>query len=159
MIALNSQCEYIGGCDVGSAQYTWLQQDLQLHPSQCTLALSHKPVFGSASLISTITRPLWQLLYDANADVILDGHSHTYERFAPQDPNGLADPLRGIREFIVGTGGAFHTGIGAIAPNSEVRNAVTFGALKLTLHPDGYDWQFLPIPGQAFTDSGSTLCH
>jgi hypothetical protein len=159
VVALNSQCEYIGGCAVGSPEYNWLQQDLAAHPNKCTLALSHKPLFGSASLISPVTQPLWQLLYDYNADVILDGHSHTYERFAPQDANGTADPLRGVREFIVGTGGAFHTGIGAIAPNSEVRNAVTFGALELTLHPGGYDWQFLPIPGQTFADAGTSLCH
>ncbi len=159
IIALNSECTQIGGCGAASPEYTWLQQDLQLHPSQCTLAFWHRPLFGSTSLISTDVRPFWQLLYDNNADVILDGHSHTYERFAPQDPNALADPLRGIREFIVGTGGAFHTGIGTIAANSEVRNATTFGTLKLTLHAGRYDWQFLPIAGQTFTDAGTGYCH
>jgi len=104
-------------------------------------------------------RQIYTLLYNNNVDVVLDGHDHIYERFAPQDPNGLADPLRGIREFIVGTGGSNHTSIATIQPNSEVRNTDTFGALKLTLHPDGYDWQFMPIPGKTFTDAGTALCH
>ncbi len=158
-IALNSECTNIGGCDVGSPEYTWLQQDLANNSKKCTLAYEHEPLFGSTTLVSTATRPLWQLLYDNNADLMLDGHSHTYERFAPQDPNGVADPLRGIREFILGTGGAGHTGLGTLAANSEVRNNTTFGALKLTLHPDRYDWQFLPIAGQTFTDAGTTGCH
>jgi hypothetical protein len=91
--------------------------------------------------------------------VILNGHDHIYERFAPQDPNGVADPARGIREFIVGTGGANHTSIEAVQPNSEVRNADTFGVLKLTLHPDRYDWQFIPVAGKTFSDSGTAICH
>jgi hypothetical protein len=94
----------------------------------------------------------------AGADVILTGHDHVYERFAPQDPNGFADP-NGLRAFVVGTGGKNHTTIPGIAPNSEVTEANTYGILKLTLHPTSYDWQFVPEPGKTFTDSGSQACH
>ena len=102
---------------------------------------------------------IFTLLYNNNVDVVLDGHDHIYERFAPQNPSAVADPVKGIREFIVGTGGANHTSIASIAANSEVRNVDTFGALKLTLHPTSYDWQFFPVAGKTFTDSGSNACH
>ncbi len=98
-------------------------------------------------------------MYQYNADVILNGHDHIYERFAPQDPSGNPDPVRGIRQFTVGTGGNSHTSIASIAANSEVRNTDTFGVLKLTLHPTSYDWQFVPESGKTFTDSGSANCH
>jgi hypothetical protein len=105
-------------------------------------------------------RDFWSLLYEAGADVILNGHRHSYERFAPQDPNGVADSAHGIREFVVGTGGG--NGLSSfpseVAPNTEVRNSNTFGVLKLTLHPTSYDWEFIPIAGSTFTDSGSAAC-
>ena len=104
-------------------------------------------------------KQIYTLLYNNNVEVVLNGHDHIYERFSPQDPNGLADLLHGIREFIVGSGGANHTSIAAIQPNSEVRNVDTFGALKFTLPPDRYDWQFMPVPGKTFTDSGTAFCH
>jgi len=104
-------------------------------------------------------KPIWQALYNAGADLILNGHAHNYERFAPQDPNGAADPANGIREFIVGTGGESHVSFGTIQPNSEFRNSDTFGVLELTLHPTSYDWQFVPQAGKTLTDSGSTACH
>jgi hypothetical protein len=104
-------------------------------------------------------KPLWQALYEANADVIIGGHDHDYERFAPQTPDGLADSARGIREFVVGTGGKNHRPFGEVKPNSEVRDATAFGVLKLTLRPKGYDWQFIPEAGRNFTDSGSGTCH
>ena len=104
-------------------------------------------------------RPFWQALYQANADVVLSGHSHIYERFAPQDPFGAASPARGIREFVVSTGGAGLHSFGTIQPNCEVRNDNTFGVLKLTLHLTSYDWEFVPVAGKTFTDSGSTSCH
>jgi acid phosphatase type 7 len=91
--------------------------------------------------------------------VILTGHDHIYERFAPQTPTGAADPLNGIRSFVVGTGGSNHTTIPSVASNSEVRNADTFGILRLTLRPNSYDWRFVPEPGKTFTDSGSASCH
>ena len=159
IIALNSQCSQAGGCNAGSPQYLWLQQDLQNHANLCTLAYYHIPVFSSGGRANNNMKQIYTLLYNNNVEIVLNGHDHIYERFAPQDPNGLADPLRGIREFIVGTGGANHTSIATIQPNSEVRNVDTFGALKLTLHPDGYDWQFMPVLGKTFSDLGSAFCH
>jgi hypothetical protein len=159
IIALNSQCSQAGGCNSGSAQYTWLQQDLLSHPNKCTLAYYHIPVFSSGGRANNNMLQIYTLLYNNNVDVVLDGHDHIYERFAPQNPSGQLDTARGIREFIVGTGGANHTSIATVKPNSEVRNTDTFGALKLTLHSTSYDWQFMPVAGKTFTDSGTTLCH
>jgi hypothetical protein len=101
----------------------------------------------------------WDVLYQAGADVIVSGHDHDYERFAPQDPNGKRDPARGIREFVVGTGGAPLRAFEQPAPNSEVRNAATFGVLVLTLRDGGYEWRFAPVAGSSFSDSGSGTCH
>ena len=159
IIVLNSQCGQVGGCNSGSPQYAWLQQDLQTHANLCTLVYYHIPIFSSGGRTNDNMKQIYTLLYNHNVEVVLNGHDHIYERFAPQDPNGLADPSRGIREFIVGTGGANHTSIETIQPNSEVRNTDTFGVLKLTLHPDRYEWQFIPVAGKTFSDSGTTLCH
>jgi len=156
IIALNSNLP-VG---VGSAQEQWLRADLAAHQVDCTLAYWHHPLFSSSSVHGSNAGmlPLWQALYDYGADVVLAGHDHTYERFAPQDPLGLADPLRGIREFVVGSGGRSHYGFGIPRPNSEVRNNDTYGVLKLTLHPDSYSWEFIPEEGKTFTDSGSAPC-
>jgi hypothetical protein len=102
--------------------------------------------------------PLWNALYASRADVVLNGHEHAYERFAKQNPSGQPDP-QGIRQVTVGTGGASHYGFSTPLPTSEVRNGTTFGVLKLTLHPNGYDWQFVPVAGATFTDSGSNTCN
>src|SRR5205823_756582 len=111
----------------------------------------HHPRFSSGDNGSSASmQPLWQALYDAGADVVLSGHDHEYERFAPQDPAGAADPAFGIREFVVGTGGASHDSFVTVQPNSEVRNADTFGVLELSLSPSGYSWQFVPEAGKAF---------
>jgi hypothetical protein len=161
IIALNSECNQVGGCESNSPQGQWLQADLAANPSTCTLAYWHKPRFSSGSSHGSDTtfQDFWQLLYDAGADVVLGGHDHSYERFAPQDPNGVADPERGLHEFVVGTGGTGLNPFGPSEPNSEVREDMTHGVLKLTLHPSSYDWEFVPIAGQNFTDSGSGLCH
>jgi hypothetical protein len=159
LIALNSNCVDVGGCGSGSAQYAWLQADLAAHRNVCTLAYWHIPLFSSGGRAAVLSRPFWQLLYDNNADLILNGHDHIYERFAPQGPGGTPDASRGMREFIVGTGGSDHTAVDQIAANSEVRNVDTYGVLKLTLQGSGYDWQFLPEAGRTFTDSGSGVCH
>src|SRR5439155_5303747 len=107
-----------------------------------------------------MTAALFQDLYDAGADVVLNGHDHDYERFAPQNPSGRADPARGVREFVVGTGGRSLRTFGATrAANSEVRDHSSFGVLTLRLRPDGYDWRFVPIAGETFTDAGSAPCH
>jgi len=160
IIVLNSQCSVVGGCGTTSPQGVWLQNDLNAHTNFCTLAYWHIPLYSSGGRASSEVQPFWQLLYNANADVVLNGHDHIYERFAPQDANGKADPTRGIREFIAGTGGANHTSISTIAANSQVRNATTFGVLELTLHATGYDWNFVPDLGSgSFTDSGTGSCH
>jgi hypothetical protein len=160
IIVLNSNCGEVGGCDSDSPQGQWLQADLAANPSTCTLAYWHAPLFSSGSHHGgrDRMRDFWQALYEAGADVVLNGHEHNYERFGPQDPDGLADPGRGIREFVVGTGGGGLYAFGSPEPNSEVRDSDTHGVLKLTLHPTSYDWAFVPIAGGTFTDSGSAAC-
>lgn len=159
LIALNTNCSSAGGCGTTSPQYQWLQNDLQTHPNACVLAYYHIPLFSSGGRANQNSKSLFKLLYDNNADLVLTGHDHTYERFAPQTAEGVLDTARGIRSFVVGTGGANHTSFTSTAPNSEVRNADSFGILKLTLQPDRYDWQFIPEPGKTFTDSGTQMCH
>jgi hypothetical protein len=161
LISLNSNCSRAGGCDIGSPQATWLANDLAAHRNRCTLAYWHHPRFSSGEHGDDLAvAPLWQLLSTAGADIVLNGHDHDYERFAPQTPSGAADPATGIREFVVGTGGKSHYRFTKPAePNSQVRNGDTFGVLELTLHPTGYDWRFVPVAGGTFTDSGSGTCH
>jgi len=160
LIALNSNCARVGGCGAGSPQELWLKADLAAHPAACTLAYWHHPRFSSGLHGSDPAYDaFWQDLYDAGADVVLVGHDHDYERFAPQTPQGAADPVRGIREFVVGTGGKTHYWFRTPQPNSEVRSGNVFGVLILTLRSLGYDWQFVPEPGKSFTDSGRGFCH
>jgi hypothetical protein len=102
---------------------------------------------------------MWQALYEAGADLVLSGHDHHYERFVPQDAQGVADPIHGIRQFIVGSGGRSHYATVSIAANSLVRDSTTYGVLKLTLHPTSYEWEFIPEAGKSFTDAGSAPCH
>lgn len=159
VLVINSNCSDAGGCGTTSSQYLWVKQELTTHTNACTLAYWHIPVYSSGGRSSINAQKIYQLLYDYNADLVLAGHDHTYERFAPQDGLGNRDDVRGIREFIVGTGGSNHTTLAALQPNSEVFNETTYGALKLTLHNNSYDWQFLPEAGKTFTDSGTTMCH
>jgi hypothetical protein len=159
LVALNSNCAQVA-CAAGSAQEQWLRADLAAHPAQCTLAYWHSPRFSSGPAgQATATDPFWRALYEAGAEVVLDGHNHQYERFAPQTPDRAADPGGGIRQFVVGTGGEEHQAFVTVRPNSEVRNADTFGVLSLTLRPGGYDWRFVPEAGRTFTDAGSGACH
>jgi hypothetical protein len=180
VVALNSMCEQVDGCDATSPMVTWLKDDLENNSKTCTLAYFHYPLFSSgkhgtvdADLMKTNMTPTWDALYAAGADVVISAHDHDYERFAPQDPEGNPDPERGITEFVVGTGGRglydwpltkteeFQDGVFIPKPNSIVRNNETHGVLKLTLHPSSYDWQFVPVPGEGdFTDSGTgEPCH
>jgi calcineurin-like phosphoesterase family protein len=157
---LNSNCAEVGGCDAGSAQERWLHDDLAANPSQCVLAMWHHPLFSSGQHGNNpITRPLWQDLYEAGADLILSGHDHTYERFAPQAPNGSLDSDRGIVEMVVGTGGRSHYPFPVIRDNSLVRDNTTWGVLRLVLSEGSWSFQYLPAPGGAFTDSGGGTCH
>jgi acid phosphatase type 7 len=163
MIALNSNCSFVA-CAAGSAQEQWLKADLAAHSNACTLAYWHHPRFSSklSSGGNSSMKPFWDALYAApnKAEVVLNGHIHNYERFAPQTPSGLADPAQGIREFVVGTGGkSLNTFTNKGVANSQVRLANAYGVLKLTLHPSSYDWQFVTAPGGTVADSGSGSCH
>jgi hypothetical protein len=159
VIVLNAICWEVDGCGTGSPQETWLRADLAANPGKHFLAMWHVPVFSSGwHGNSTVYLAWWRDLYDAHADIVLNGHDHDYERFAPQSPAGLAD-ADGMREFVVGTGGAGHTSLATIRANSEARNSRTFGVLKLTLREHSYAWQFIPVEGGSFTDSGETATH
>src|SRR5215218_3604347 len=145
-----------------SPQMRWLKANLAAtSDKRCTLAYFHHPRFSSGVEHGSIeeVKPIWDALYAAGVDVVLSGHEHNYERFAPQDPEGRADPERGIREFVVGTGGESHYPIFEPIANSEIHNDHTYGVLKLTLHPKSYEWRFVPAGGGTFTDSGSARCH
>jgi len=160
IVVLNSNCDDIGGCNEGSAQEQWLRADLAAHPATCTLAYWHHPLFSSGPHGSTPNMaPLWQALYQAGTELVLSGHDHDYERFLPQDANGVADPQYGIREIVAGTGGGSHYTINKTIANSEIHNTDTYGVLKLTLHAASYEWEFIPEAGKSFTDTGSGLCH
>lgn len=161
IIVLNSECHRVG-CERGSEQETWLREDLAKHPARCILAYWHEARFSSGRYGNNADyEPFWQALYEYEAEVVMVGHDHLYERFAPQKPDGTLDRERGIRQFVVGTGGgnlrSFR--LGDIQPNSEVREHDTWGVLKLTLHQDSYDWQFVPVKGKTFTDTGNDTCH
>jgi len=159
LIALNSNCSSAGGCSASSAQGQWLVADLAAHANMCTLAYWHIPLYSSGGRANGNSLYFWQALYAAHADVILSSHDHTYERFAPQDPSAHLDTANGIREFIVGTGGANHTSFVTVAANSEVRDSTSFGIMEMTLHAKSYDWNFVPDTAGGFTDAGTGTCH
>jgi hypothetical protein len=160
IVALNSECDRIGGCGAGSPQERWLKNDLAAHPAACTLAYWHRPRFSSGTHGNEAAYDaFWQDLYAGGADVVLDGHDHDYERFAPMRPDGTADPVKGIREFVTGTGGDSQYRFHAVVPGSEIRIEHVYGVLDLTLRPGAYDWRFVPEPGAQSTDSGSATCH
>lgn len=158
VVALNSNCAEVGGCDAGSAQERWLRGDLAAHPARCTLAYWHHPRYSSGRHGSDPTyAAFWQALVDANADLVLVGHDHGYERFAPQNARGGRDLARGLREFVVGTGGRRLRTFTRVSPNSEERDATSFGVLELTLGADAYEWRYRPASG-SFADAGSARC-
>ncbi|MEV8504759.1 metallophosphoesterase [Actinoplanes sp. NPDC051475] len=162
VVVLNTVCSEVpGGCGKGSAQERWLRADLAGSAAACTVAMVHHPLFTSAATHppATETRPLVQALYDAGAELLMAGHNHVYERFAPQTPAGRRDTARGIREIVAGTGGAERYPFGRTAANSERRNNTTYGVVRLTLRPGWYRWDFLPVPGGSFTDTGTGRCH
>ena len=159
VIVLDSDCAQVGGCDAASPQGRWLAADLAASDARCTLAIWHHPRFSSGEHGNDAeVGPFWNQLVAAGAELVVNGHDHDYERFAPQDAAGHLLRPGGLREIVVGTGGAelraFHT----LAANSEYRQAGTWGVLRLTLHPANYDWEFLPASGD-LADSGSTPCH
>jgi calcineurin-like phosphoesterase family protein len=165
LIALNSMCDQVpGGCGVGSAQEQWLRSDLAANSgAACTLAYWHHPLFnsgpdGTYKDTPWNTTALWQALYDAGAELVLSGHAHIYQRFGPQDAGGNADPQRGLREFVVGTGGKSLGNFGPTQPNLEFRDNTQYGVIKLVLHPNSYDWTFVNEAAQ-IVDLGSAGCH
>ena len=159
VVVLDSNCGLVG-CQAGSAQERWLRADLAAHPNRCTLAYWHHPRFSSglAHGPDAAVVPLFQALAEAGADLVLAGHEHNYERFAPLDPSGAVDPVNGVRSFVVGTGGATRYPFGPPAPGSEVRDDTSFGVLVLTLRPDAYEWEFVPAADGTFTDRGAARC-
>jgi hypothetical protein len=161
VIVLNSECAEVGGCQAGSAQEQWLQADLAAHPAACTLAYFHRPYYTSGwSAGDAELHDIWVDLYNANTDLVLNGHDHDYERFLPQDPNGVYDPAHGITEIIVGGGGDSHGGFNGVIANSAVRDGTTYGVLQLTLNANSYNWSFVPDGHSGtFTDSGTATCH
>jgi hypothetical protein len=144
-----------------SPQGQWLQADLAAHPAKCTLAYWHHPLFSSGQNGDNVwMREFFRLLWNANADVVLAGHDHLYERFAPQDADGRNDQARGIREFVVGTGGVPPVyQFMSTKPNSEKQIRLMNGVLKLTLLADTYQYEFITTPNGAITDSGFGSCH
>src|SRR5215210_7232646 len=160
VISLNSNCSSLAGCDPGSPQELWLKADLAAHSNACTLAYWHHPRFSSGIHgDQAFVASFWDDLYQAGADVVLNGNDHVYERFAPLNPSGQTDPAQGIRQFIVGTGGAELTQFVRINPTSERQIAGLNGVLEMKLHPDGYDWQFVTAPNGRTADRGSASCH
>ena len=159
IVVLNSNCSAIGGCGSTSPQATWLRADLAANSGKDVLAYWHHPRFSSGKHGgSTSVQAFWEILYAAGADVVLNGHDHDYERFAPQDPWGRADSTYGIREFVVGTGGTELRSRASNAANTQVFSS-TFGVIRLTLRPGAYDWAFEPIAGSTFHDRGTTTTH
>jgi dipeptidyl aminopeptidase/acylaminoacyl peptidase len=159
IISLNSNCSRTPGkCAAGSPQEQWLRADLASHPAACTLAYWHNPPFSSAGTNANMA-PIFAALYESGADVVLAGHHHLYERFAPLDPAGNVDPARGVREFIVGTGGKSLVGTTNRRPGSEAIDASTYGVLELTLGDGGYAWRFVGAGPGSFTDGGLATCH
>jgi hypothetical protein len=164
VVVLNSDCWRVGGCDPGDPQSQWLRSDLENHRARCTLAYWHRPPFTSGRYgLPRDTRrvmPLWGVLYDEGVDVLFVGHDHDFERFVPMDANGNPDQARGVREFVVGTGGGnLRTFENPPLPTTAIRNDSTWGVLRLTLLADKYAWKFLPVAGGGFTDSGVGACH
>jgi hypothetical protein len=160
LIALNSNCSKVGGCGPGSPQYEWLRADLAQSTAMCTAAYWHHPRFADGQYAdNSAYQPFWQLLYNDGAEVVLNGHDHNYQRYAPMTPTGTRDDAKGIRQFIVGTGGKSHYAVDKRGANREAANAGTFGVVRLTLRANGYTWRFTPEAGKTFTYSGTGSCH
>jgi len=159
IVSLNNNCSEIS-CGPESDQIKWLKQDLEAHSNLCTLAFYHKPRWSSGPTMGDgLSAVIWKTLYAGKVDVVVNGDEHHYERFARMGPDGAPDRISGIRQFIVGTGGAYHGLIDHIAVGSEVRHTGTFGVIRFTLYPSSYSWEFVPVDGESFTDFGQDTCN
>lgn len=160
VVVLNSNCSAVGGCGAGSPQEQWLRADLAANASRCTLAAWHHPRWSAGGASSTYAG-FWKALYELDADLVVSGHRHNYQRWAPQSPSGVRDTLRGIRQFVVGTGG--HSLGSVVEPgkyaNLEAYQTSVYGVLELRLNEFGYEWRFLPEAGKTYDDAGSGACH
>jgi acid phosphatase type 7 len=155
VVALNSEIPVAPG----SEQMMWLRNELSSRRAPCTAVIWHRPLFSSGRHgDNPDMRDVWRTLYEYDVDVVINGHDHSYERFAPQDPDGRYDPARGIREFVVGTGGAPVYEFSNLRPNSEVRASV-WGIASFTLGNGAYQWEFVPVDGESFRDAGAGSCH
>jgi hypothetical protein len=161
IVVLNSNCKEVGGCEWKSAQGRWLRRDLANHRARCTLAYFHHPLYASGrGEDSSQVKPFWHILYNYHAEVILNGHAHRYERFARITPSGERSSARGIRQFIVGTGGApGGSQKGPDEPRVQAKKIDAPGVLKLDLGSGFYRWKFVPVAGRNYTDSGRARCH
>jgi hypothetical protein len=162
IVNINTECARTNGgvgCAAGSPQDLWLEKDLADNKYTCTLVMGHRPRWSSNSFASPDIAPLMDDMYAAGVDLYVTGHAHSYERFAPMNPAGAADPARGVRQFVVGTGGDNFSGFGTVVANSQVRKTGIFGVLKLNLHPSSYDWSFVADPSTPWSDSGTGTCH
>ena len=157
IVALNSNCSVVS-CSTGSTQEKWLKSDLATHTNKCTLAYFHHPRWSSGTPGTSVVGPFITDLYNAGADLVLAGHAHHYERFAPQNPSGQVDNTKGLGEIVVGTGGRSLSGFGTPAPNS-LKRSMTFGVIQLTLRSSSFVFKFVPEAGASFTDSGTVNCH
>ena len=160
IVALNTNCPQIGGCSARSAQATWLRADLEANKAKCTLAFMHSARFSSGEHGNDeLLRDMWRIMYEAGVDVVLSAHDHTYERFGRQDWLGRTDDKRGIRSFVVGTGGKGLARFLRTRPNSEIQRNSAVGFLTMVLKADSYSWKFAPAPPLELDDSGKGTCH
>jgi hypothetical protein len=164
LVVLNSDCWRVDGCAPDDPQAEWLRSDLESSSALCTIAYWHRPPFSSGRYgdpaATARVQPLWQVLNEEGVDILLTGHEHSYERFAPMNTAGARDDTRGVRLFVVGTGGGnLRPFENPPLPTTEVRNDETWGVLKLDLGQGRYSWHFLPVEGSTFTDSGAGTCH
>jgi hypothetical protein len=161
VVVLNANCELGGTSSCHDTQVSWLQNDLTVHPAVCTAVMLAAPRFSSGSIHgnNASMQPYWDVFQSRGVELVLSGDEHLYERYAPQNAQGVSDP-NGVRQIIIGTGGRSHYAVGPVVqPNSETRNDTAFGVLHLVLRAGSYEWDFVPVAGQSYQDSGSTACH
>jgi hypothetical protein len=158
IVALNSNCSAVS-CSTGSKQENWLKGDLAAHTNICTLAYFHHPRWSSGTPGTSAVGSFITDLYNAGADLVLAGHAHHYERFAPQNPSGQVDNTKGLVEIVVGTGGRSLSGFGTTPAPNSLKRSMIFGVINLTLRSTSFVFKFVPEAGASFTDSGTVNCH